>query len=292
MGINNGTWQLISGSYLPDCPHNLPFHSLPTSFSSLSVSNPLRFSLALTLLRVPSLHLFCLPRSPSLPPSLPPALSGPSVFQGHVRRVEEHIGVIVIAQVGQVSLHVAHRPGVVLSNPCSVTEPWLQSQLENRHTYSLELVHTTCTGVERMFTLKLKPQMFLAIKLKTVPQVDENELNPRFAYPKVSSWSCGLPAIRTNNPLQVHFLMHLWTALTPSTIFNVSKRWPFNFNFILAKRRDCTEGDLLSRLSGKWRSMWCDQQIPPFQCSVCWNRMAWGTTEVVKHWMFCLGKQQ
>lgn len=78
----------------------------------------------------------------SLPPSLPPSLpflslslslplSGPSVFQGHVRRVEEHVRVIVvvIAKVDQVSLCVAHRPGVVLSNPCPVAQPRLQSQL-------------------------------------------------------------------------------------------------------------------------------------------------------------------
>lgn len=77
--LNSKGWGLImepdSSSPAPICltvPHNLPFHSLPTSFSSLSVSNLLRFSLALTLLRVPSLHLFCLPRSPSLPLSQGP----------------------------------------------------------------------------------------------------------------------------------------------------------------------------------------------------------------------------
>lgn len=70
-----------------------------------------------------------LPPPPSLSPSC--SLSGPSVFQGHVRRVEEHVGVIVvvIAEVCQVSLCVAHRPGVVLSDSSSVTQPRLQSQL-------------------------------------------------------------------------------------------------------------------------------------------------------------------
>lgn len=48
MGINNGTWQLISGFYLPDCPPNLPFHSLPTSCSSFSVPNSRCFFLAVT----------------------------------------------------------------------------------------------------------------------------------------------------------------------------------------------------------------------------------------------------
>lgn len=75
--------------------------------------------------------------APSLPPSLllSSAPLGPSVFQGHVRGVEEHVGVIVvvIAEVDQVSLGVAHRPGVVLSDPRPVTQPRLQSQLENRH---------------------------------------------------------------------------------------------------------------------------------------------------------------
>ncbi len=85
----------------------------------------------------------------SLSPPLSSSLSGPSVFQGHVRRVEEHVGVIVvvIAEVDQVSLRVAHRPGVVLSDPSPVTQPRLQSQLENRHTQSLKLTHTVCTSV-------------------------------------------------------------------------------------------------------------------------------------------------
>lgn len=39
-----------------------------------------------------------------------------------------------------------------------------------------------------MFTLKLKTQMFLAIKLKTVPQVDKNEnMKPQICISKASS---------------------------------------------------------------------------------------------------------
>ncbi len=111
------------------------FPSIPSLRSSFSVSNLLRFSLAVTLLHSPFRQLFCLSESP---PSLSSSLSGPSVFQGHVRGVEEHVGVIVvvIAEVSQVSLCVAHCPGVVLSDSSPVTQPWLQSQLENRHTHT------------------------------------------------------------------------------------------------------------------------------------------------------------
>lgn len=61
--------------------------------------------------------------------SVPP--SGPPVLQGHVGRIEEHVGVIVvvIAEVAQAGLHVAHFLRVVLSDPGPVAQPRLQSQL-------------------------------------------------------------------------------------------------------------------------------------------------------------------
>lgn len=81
---------------------------------------------------------FLLLSSSSLTLSASP--SGPSVFQGHVRGVEEHVGVIVvvvIAEVGQVSLRVAYSPRMVLADPSPVTQPWLQSQLENNNTHRI-----------------------------------------------------------------------------------------------------------------------------------------------------------
>ena len=60
--------------------------------------------------------------------SVPP--SGPPVLQGHVGRIEEHVGVIVvITEVAQVGLHVAHLLRVVLPDPGPVTQPRLQRQL-------------------------------------------------------------------------------------------------------------------------------------------------------------------
>lgn len=61
--------------------------------------------------------------------SVPP--SGPPVLQGHVGRIEEHVGVVVvvIAEVAQAGLHVAHLLGVVLSDPGPVAQPRLQRQL-------------------------------------------------------------------------------------------------------------------------------------------------------------------
>lgn len=63
--------------------------------------------------------------SPSVPPS------GAPVLQGHVGRIEEHVGVIVvlIAEVAQAGLRVAHFLGAVLSDPGPVAQPRLQSQL-------------------------------------------------------------------------------------------------------------------------------------------------------------------
>lgn len=71
--------------------------------------------------------------------SLSLSLSGPPAFQGHVRGVEEHVGVIlvVIAEVHQVGLWVAYCPGVILSDASPVAQPWLQGQLEEEtHTHT------------------------------------------------------------------------------------------------------------------------------------------------------------
>lgn len=55
--------------------------------------------------------------------SVPP--SGPPVLQGHVGRIEEHVGVIVFvtAEVAQAGLRVAHFLGMVLPDPGPVTQP-------------------------------------------------------------------------------------------------------------------------------------------------------------------------
>lgn len=67
--------------------------------------------------------------------SVPP--SGPPVLQGHVGRIEEHVGVVlvvvvVVAEVAQASLRVAHLLWVVLSDPGPVAQPRLQRQLGKR----------------------------------------------------------------------------------------------------------------------------------------------------------------
>lgn len=99
-------------------PH-LPFHSFPTSslwFLIQCISSQIRCSFVL--------HLNFFSQSFSLQR----CLSGSSVFKGHVRGEEEHVGVIlVIAEVYQVSLCIAHRPGVVLADSSPVTESRLQS---------------------------------------------------------------------------------------------------------------------------------------------------------------------
>lgn len=51
--------------------------------------------------------------------SVPP--SGPPVLQGHVGRIEEHVGVVVV--IAEVGLHVAHFLRVVLSDPGPVAQP-------------------------------------------------------------------------------------------------------------------------------------------------------------------------
>lgn len=99
--LNSKGWGLImepdSSSPASICltvpPIFLSIPSLPL-FLPFSVSNPLRSFLAVTLLRA-ALHLFCLRLSLPLS-ALLFSLSGPSVFQGHVRGVEEHVGVIVV----------------------------------------------------------------------------------------------------------------------------------------------------------------------------------------------------
>lgn len=74
--------------------------------------------------------LFSSAPAPSQCPSVPP--SGAPVLQGHVGRIEEHVGVVVvvIAKVAQAGLRVAHFLGAVLSDPGAVAKPGLQRQLE------------------------------------------------------------------------------------------------------------------------------------------------------------------
>lgn len=66
--------------------------------------------------------------------SVPP--SGPPVLQGHVGRIEEHVAVavlvLVLAEVAQAGLRVAHSLRVVLSDPGPVAQPRLQRQLGKR----------------------------------------------------------------------------------------------------------------------------------------------------------------
>lgn len=78
----------------------------------------------MTLLYSPLLRL------PHNVPLSPP--SGAPVLQGHVGRIEEHVGVVVvvIAEVAQAGLRVAHFLGAVLSDPGAVAKPGLQRQLE------------------------------------------------------------------------------------------------------------------------------------------------------------------
>lgn len=62
--------------------------------------------------------------------SAPP--SGPPVLQGHIGRIEEHVGVVVVvvvAEVAQAGLCVAHFLGMVLPDPGPVAQPRLQRQL-------------------------------------------------------------------------------------------------------------------------------------------------------------------
>lgn len=150
--------------------------TVPTIFPSLASPPYLLSPASQFLIRCISLWLWpslvVLPPSSSASAALP---SRSSVFQGHVRRVEEHVGVVVIvviAEVGQVRLCVAHRPGVVLSDPSAVTEPWLQSQLEQTHRD-----WNYCSPFAFVRAVKLKKPRFLTQK-----QSPRSQRNERFSF--------------------------------------------------------------------------------------------------------------
>lgn len=59
----------------------------------------------------------------------PPRTSGPSVFQAHVRAVEQDV-VIVVVRVRVEGGGVSHTRRVILSDPRAVTQPRHEGQLE------------------------------------------------------------------------------------------------------------------------------------------------------------------
>lgn len=103
----------------PIFPFIASLPSVPPPQSLIRGDSPL----AVTLLYFPLLRPLTL--SLCVPPS------GPPVLQGHVGRIEEHIGVVLVlvAEVAQARLRVAHFLGVVLSDPGPVAQPRLQRQL-------------------------------------------------------------------------------------------------------------------------------------------------------------------
>lgn len=152
MGINNGTWQLISGFYLPECPPNLPFiPSLPLVHPS-QFSNPLRFSLAVTLLLALS------PSLSPLPPSLPLRALGLWGSCQESRRARWcHHRRHRWGRPGQPECSAPPRGGTLRSESCHTVATAEPARKQTRtHTESKskwKSTHTVCTGGKSAFPL-------------------------------------------------------------------------------------------------------------------------------------------